>query len=494
MKLKSNIIANYTSQIYTSAIGILMVPIYIKYMGAEAYGLVGIFATIQAVFNLLDIGLASGLSRETTKFICGKTGAIEYKQLTRSLEIIFILIAIFGGGTLILKSWLIAEVWLNASALPLSEIVYCLQAISITVVVRWVGGLYKGIISGAENLVWISIFNAIISTLRFVIIVPVIIYYNSSASTFFTFQLMVSIVEVAPLVIKAYKIIPRDGILGGKNFILNGISSIKKILSFSITIAVTTTAWILATQTDKILLPKLISLEEYGYFTAVVLIASGVTILTTPISSAIMPHLARLFEEEKFLELEKVYKKTTRLTVAFILPFALLLIIYPAEVLWVWSTNQELVKSASTTLSYYSIGNLFLAISAFPYYLQYAKGNLKIHLIATFLFVLTTIPMLTIMVGKFGSAGAGISWMITNIIYFLLAPSIVHKSIMPGMHEKWLIYDIILSSIPVIIVAFMSSIFFNFDEDRITNMYQLLIILILLIIISYITNKVLEKK
>ena len=31
-------------------------PLYIKYMGAEAYGLVGFFTMLQAWFGLLDMG------------------------------------------------------------------------------------------------------------------------------------------------------------------------------------------------------------------------------------------------------------------------------------------------------------------------------------------------------------------------------------------------------------------------------------------------------
>ena len=40
MSLRRNIVANYLSQIYVTIIGIALVPLYIKHMGAEAYGLV----------------------------------------------------------------------------------------------------------------------------------------------------------------------------------------------------------------------------------------------------------------------------------------------------------------------------------------------------------------------------------------------------------------------------------------------------------------------
>ena len=46
MSLKRNILANYVSQIYVTLIAIGMVPLYIEYMGAEAYGLVGFFAML----------------------------------------------------------------------------------------------------------------------------------------------------------------------------------------------------------------------------------------------------------------------------------------------------------------------------------------------------------------------------------------------------------------------------------------------------------------
>jgi hypothetical protein len=50
MSLKKNIAANYASQFYVTLIGIVMMPLHIKYMGADAYGLVGFFAMLQACF------------------------------------------------------------------------------------------------------------------------------------------------------------------------------------------------------------------------------------------------------------------------------------------------------------------------------------------------------------------------------------------------------------------------------------------------------------
>ena len=65
--LKKNIIANYIGQFYLIVIGIIMLPFYLEYLGAEAYGLVGFFALMQSWMVLLDMGISPTLSREVAR-------------------------------------------------------------------------------------------------------------------------------------------------------------------------------------------------------------------------------------------------------------------------------------------------------------------------------------------------------------------------------------------------------------------------------------------
>lgn len=156
MPLKRNIFANYASQIYVTIIGIVIVPLYVKYMGAEAYGLVGFFSMLQAWFNLLDIGLTPTLSRETARYRGGATDPSGYRRLVRAMESVFLVTALAGGGILFILSGRIARDWLQASQLPLAEVQSALQLMAIIVAMRWVCGLYRGVVSGAERLVWLD--------------------------------------------------------------------------------------------------------------------------------------------------------------------------------------------------------------------------------------------------------------------------------------------------------------------------------------------------
>ena len=112
MSFRRNILASYASQIYVTLVGIFILPLYLRYMGAEAYGLVGLFTMLQAWFNLLDMGLTPTVARETARFRGGATDALSYRRLLRALQL-FLAVALLGGGAMFVCSGFIAEGWLK---------------------------------------------------------------------------------------------------------------------------------------------------------------------------------------------------------------------------------------------------------------------------------------------------------------------------------------------------------------------------------------------
>lgn len=63
MAMRKNIIANYASQLYSDGIGILILPLYIKYMGAEAYGLVGFLPCCKHGLSNVERDMAGYIAR-----------------------------------------------------------------------------------------------------------------------------------------------------------------------------------------------------------------------------------------------------------------------------------------------------------------------------------------------------------------------------------------------------------------------------------------------
>jgi O-antigen/teichoic acid export membrane protein len=204
-----------------------------------------------------------------------------------------------------------------------------------------------------------------------------------------------------------------------------------------------------------------------------VLVASGIMIITSPISSAIMPRMTRLQAEGKHNELIDVYRQATQLVIVLAAPVALVLILFARQVLWAWTGDVVLVEKAAPVLSLYAIGYGFLAVSAFPYYLQYAKGDLRLHLIGNLLFFLLLMPSIIWAATNYGMTGAGWAWLMANVIYFFTWTPLVHKKIAPQLLFGWIIFDIGKPTILPLAVAILISQFMIWSHSRIILLVEL---------------------
>lgn len=463
MSLKRNITANYVSQLYVTLIGIVMVPMYVRYMGMEAYGLVGFFTMLQAWFQLLDLGLTPTMSRETARFRGGATNGDSLRALLRMLEWIFVSVAALGAFAIIFASGVIAAKWLKIEQLTLSQVSTSITLMALIVALRWISGLYRGAINGFEQLVWLSGFNIAIASFRFVLVIPYFVFVGVSPVHFFSYQLAIAFIELLTLVYKTYALFPKKS---GSKIDASQWKELKSVLRFSLSIALTGSIWVLVTQTDKLLLSKLLPLSAYAQFTLAVLVASGVTVISGPISGALLPRLTRLAAEGDEAGLRQLYCQATQFVCAVALPAALVLAFFPGQVLWAWTGNKEIATGAADVLRLYGLGNGVLALAAFPYYLQFAKGDLRLHMIGNILFVIVLIPALVVATSHYGITGAGYVWLASNALYLACWVPVVHRRLATGMHKTWLSKYVGLTSVLSLLAATIAHFIVAWPESR----------------------------
>jgi O-antigen/teichoic acid export membrane protein len=199
--IKVNTLANYVGQLYVMLIGLAVTPLYLQYLGAEAYGLVGFFVLLQAWMNLLDVGLTPTLGREIS-FARGKSnGFDEFRKLLKSFELIFIFLGILVFlGIYIVSGWL-AVGWINAEQLEFDIISYCVVLMGGMIGIRWLAGLFRSGINGLEDQIWLNIANIILTSLRFVGGLALLAFISTDVRHFFEYQLFVGLVELMVLMV-----------------------------------------------------------------------------------------------------------------------------------------------------------------------------------------------------------------------------------------------------------------------------------------------------
>lgn len=450
MSLKANIGANYASQLYTTLIGIVLVPLYVKTMGGEAYGLVGFFAMLQAWFNLLDLGLTPTIARESARFRGGAMPALDYRRVVRSLSVVFVAVAVAGGVALYGLAGTVARRWLNVTSLPVADVANAVRIMAICVALRWMTGLYRGVVSGAERLVWLSGFNAAIATLRFVGVLASMFLWGYTPAVFFWHQLAVAALEAAVLLRACHALLPPSG---GSEAIGWSFRPVRPLVGFALSIAFTSSVWVLVTQTDKLVLSGILPLAEYGYFTLAVLVAGGITIVTGPISTAIMPRMARLHAEGKDDEVRRLYHEASQLVSVVAGSLAVAFIVCAEPLLFAWTGSQEITHAAAPILRLYAIGNGLLALGAFPYYLQYSRGNLRYHLIGNAVLAVLLVPAIVVAATLAGGVGAGWAWVTINALYLFLWVGYVHARLEPGLHWRWLTSNVVGILLPTLVAG-----------------------------------------
>lgn len=492
--LKWNTLANYLGLIYAIVISIVIFPFYLQYLGAEAVGLIGFFTILQSWLQLLDMGMSPMLSRQVAQARGQQQSSfVEIRKLVRSLELIFFGIAIIIILSVTISSEWLSIHWLKVNSLNLTTINKSIILMGIILALRLLSSLYRSGIQGLEKQVWLNILNSKIVTLRFVGALLLLIYITHDIFHFFIYQLLIGVIELIILNLFFYHSLPSKNEKIGLHFFWDNI---KPSLPFAGGIAYTAGLWILLTQLDKTILSSILSLSNYGYFALVVIVSTGITQLASPISQALLPRMTTLLSANKEEDMLALYRTASQVMAIIIFPLSGLIALFSSELLYAWTGDNNVAKWGGEILMWYALGNGILAISAFQYYLQYAHGKLKMHVIYSSISAFIQIPIIIYAALKFGAIGVAFTWFILRVITFFIWTPIVHNKFAPNLHWVWFMKDII----PIFLSTAVSLLFIKFINVNLSilNRVQIIIALatigLLIILINIVASGILKDK
>lgn len=432
MSLKKNTIANYLGQGWTALMGLVFIPVYIRYLGMEAWGLVGFMSMLQAWLAILDMGLTPTLSREMARFQAGASSAQSIRDLLRSLELIYGGVAVMAMGVVwLIASWLTTH-WLNATQLSAMSVKQAISMMGLVLAGRMVEQVYRGAIQGLQRQVWLNSAQAVLATVRWAGAVGVLAWVAPSIEAFFLWQGMVSLLTMAVLARQTYYWLPP--VERPARFDLAGIMRIRR---FAGGMAATTLLVLLLTQVDKLLLSKLVSLENFGYYTLAASIASALYFLVTPIATAVSPHLTELVAKREQQLLIDTYHRASQWLAGVLVPVALVIAAFAEPLLYVWTGNVNLAHQVAPLLVLLSLGTLCNGLMNVPYMAQLAYGWTGFAVRVNIVAVCCIVPAILWAVPRFGAIGAAWAWLALNAGYLTISVHFMHLRLLPGQKWRW---------------------------------------------------------
>lgn len=437
--LKRNLIANYLGQGWTALMGIVFVPLYIKYLGIEAYGLIGLFAVLQAWLGLLDVGMSPTLNREMARLTAGAHTASSIRDLLRSIEIVAIAVAVFVALCIWAASDWLASDWLQAEKLPADVVAQALAIMGVVTALRFVESIYRSSLLGLQRQVLFNIVSSVLATLRGLGAVGILAWVSSAIEAFFIWQGVVSILTLGILRNVTYGALPEADRAG--RFSANALRGIGRFAGGVIGINFLA---LLLTQVDKILLSRLLTLSEYGYYTLATTVAGTLYMINGPIAQAWFPRLSELCAANDTAELINKFHQGAQLVSVLMGSAAFIMIAFAEVLLQLWTHDAELAHRSAYLLSILALGTLLNGLMWIPYQTQLAHGWTRIAFWINVVSVAVIVPAILWATPRYGAIGAAWAWVVLNAGYVLIGIHFMFRKILKQEKWRWYCQDLLL--------------------------------------------------
>ncbi len=462
--VRSNIVANFVGKAWAGIFSLAFVPLYIKLMGVEVYGLLGIFMSLTALLSLLDMGLSTTLSRELSRLSALENSEQESRNLVRTFEAVYWGIGILIGIAVVILAPLITKYWINSNID--SEIIeQALIIMGASIAFQWPGAIYSGGLMGLQRQVVLNVIRSVAVTVQHGGAVLVLLYVSPSIVSFFLWQSFVGLLSTLTLALWLWKLLPKseratrfDKALLIKNW---------QFASGMIGISLVT---ILLTQLDKIILSKMLTLEMFGYYILAFNVANALNNLVSPIFSALFPKFTQLVASAEESNLSMLYHKGCRLLSVLVLPVAITIAIFAKDILGLWLGNTMAAENAHQILTLLMIGTALNAVMTLPYALQLAHGWTKLAIYKNIIASALLVPLMVGMVQMYQGIGAAWVWIILNLGYFIFEVPVMHRRLLKGEMGKWYGRDVILPAAIITIIGLVTRAILPVDSSRLITL------------------------
>lgn len=483
--LKKNIGANFAGSVWQAVMGLVFIPLYIKFMGIESYGLIGIFATLQVIFGLLGVGLGSTLTREMARLSALSSKEQEMRNLVRTLEILYWSIAVFVGITVVSLSPFFAHHWIKPGQLSPKTIEQALLIMGFAMAFQMPIGFYSGGLMGLQKQVLLNIINVCMSTLRGVVVVLILWLVSPTIQAFLLWQIFISTTNAFFLAFFLWRSLPHSG-----NKAVFQTQLLKGIWRFAAGMSGISIFAVILTQLDKVILSKMLSLEMFGYYMLASMVAMSLRRLVAPIIFSIYPRFTQLVSINNQDELIQLYHKSCQFIAVLILPVAIVIALFSYEVIFLWTQNPATAEKTHLILSILICGTVINVLMGLPYVLQLAFGWTKLSLFKTLIAVILLVPLIIYMTTHFGATGAAIAWLVLNMGMFFFEIPIMHRRLLRTEKWRWYWQDVCIPLVACILMAGLGRIFVSGPISQIKIMLYLIIISILTLGITALTTPV----
>jgi len=411
------------------------VPLYLRFIGPEGYGLIGFFTVLSSLLSIMDAGFSAAAGRELARADGGSSDESRRAgEDVRILERGFLVVAVGLGGVIVAAAPLITGHWLNVGELSAHSAVVSVRLMGVAFAMQFPLALYNGCLLGLQRHALLNGISSTIATARAVGAVLVLALVSPTVEAFFAWQAVVSLANlvIARAVVLAR--LPRPP--GPLRFDLGRIRVLGR---FAFGMGTINLLGLALSQLDKALLSFLLPLREFGYYMLAWALASLIYRLSTPLFSSVLPRMTQLVALGDRPSLQSLFQRAGQLMAVLVIPFSLFLATYPAEIVRLWTSSDEAARADRWVLAFLAVGTMMNALMQLPFAAQVAVGRLRPLVLIDIVSLIIFAPLIVVLTLRAGIVGAAASWTILNVGIFGAMIAVARENLEREQVRSWLV-------------------------------------------------------
>ena len=402
-----NIGWNLFGQFAPLAAALISIPILIRELGVDRFGIVTIAWMLIGYFSLFDLGIGRAL----TQIISEKLALNKNNEIPRLMWTGLIVMFVMGLIACLLiagfADW-ICYVVLKIPNVLKQETKFSIYMLAPSIPLVLLATGLRGILEAKHEFKSVNLVKIPVGVLTFVAPLFVMPFTNNLGAIFFSLFLVRIITLLAFLYLCNRSI---------ENF--KQISFDKKVipelLKFGGWMTVSNIVSPVMVQMDRFAIGMILSMAAVAYYATPFEMVTKVLLVPAAIAGVSFPQFAQLIAQKLFPEAKMLYRRSCKYVFIITLPVIVMMIMFAEQILRIW-LGGKFSSESTLVFQILAVGVLFNGIANIPFACIQGAGRAdltaKVHLVE----LLFYLPLLYFAVSLFGIIGAAVIWSVRVII------------------------------------------------------------------------------
>jgi O-antigen/teichoic acid export membrane protein len=392
---------NLLGQLLPTAVGVLAIPVLVRGLGVDRFGIFSLAFIVIGYFSLFDLGMGRAL----TKLVADRLGLRDHESIPMlvwtSLLLMFLL-GIFGGLlTLGISPWLVHKA-LKVPVVLQPETLNSFYLMSLSIPLVTVTSGLRGILEAQQRFRVLSLIRVPITIFSF--IGPILVLPFSRGLV----AVMGVLIAVRILGFIAHWIACMQAMPELRRNLRIQRSAVVPVLRLGGWMTISNVVSPFLVYFDRFLIGGLVSATAISYYTAPMDMVTRLAMIPAAIAAVLFPAFAMtiVHEPERTIFLLKRGLKYTMLAV---FPVICVIVVLAPEILRLW-LGAAFAHNGTSVLRWLAVGVLMNCLAQMPFVLVQGAGRpdlvAKLHLVELPIYGIA----LWILTQRFGIEGAALAW------------------------------------------------------------------------------------